>query len=119
MALGETTTTDKYNGHGVTSCPFSRCGPISANSEVTKHRPRYFRFAAPKASYVFAWFLRIEPFLRAKPRLPEESAAAPVSERIRGLYLLPTGPFGQVTRSWQREAGSGQHQVARRQSYSA
>ena len=31
-------------------------------------------------------------------QLAEESGAAPASERIRGLYPLPTEPCGQVTR---------------------
>ena len=33
-------------------------------------------------------------------RLPERSAAVPASERIGGLYRLPTESFRQVTRLW-------------------
>src|SRR5215467_12278945 len=51
-------------------------------------------------------------------QLAEGSGAVPASERIGGQYPLPTGPYGQVTRSWRREADSAKHRVARRQSYS-
>jgi len=55
---------------------------------------------------------------RAGRRRPEESVAVPASERIGGQHPLPTGPFGQVTRVWQRGAGPVQHRVARRPTYS-
>ena len=51
-------------------------------------------------------------------RLPERSAAVPASERIGGLYPLPTGSFRRVTRLWQPAAGSGKHRAVRRRSYS-